>query len=447
MLPRLEKLWLVDKLTLSLDTIMLSTQLYRNGGDRGHTEETDDKDGEQSSGGNGTKTKEIDVHKLATLKDLRIHGTIMANHLKPILYTFPNLEILNLATITQNDGDQTDQDPGPLMIHSGIREVELSIGEGMVAPNIQFTNATSLVIQKFQGIHWLHKLLRCFPQLDQLSIHKQDRSFTEPLMDQLQRPALPIRILKMGRGIMTRNNQLAELLAVAPYLTEVYLWTATAEALTTMAAHCPLLQVLEFREEVNMSTNGLGPLLSSCPDLRVCLGTNLMISAKDLVTQNWVCQGLQRLSCVIADMSPLLPESDLQLEELLQTALDMAPANSSGMEAVDRFIDSWTELECKQWGEYVEPLRELQQRRGLERAVFRHLSQFDQLEVLYFGVHIDAHHNAMSAPITLLGQELKYPSCDQFSLEMTLRSGLGYLSTLKNLKAFGSPNRRDDGQY
>ncbi|KAF9187581.1 hypothetical protein BGZ51_003447 [Haplosporangium sp. Z 767] len=439
MLPRLEKLWFVDGLTLPLDTTMLLAQSYQNEGDRGRAEEMDGKEGEQDGGEDrdDARAEEIDVHKLATLKILRIHGTIMANHLKPILYTFPNLETLKLATITHNNDSQTDQDPDPLMTHSGIREIELSIGEGIVVPNIQFTKATSLVIQKFQGTYRLHSLLRCFPQLDRLSIHKQDRSFADSFMDHLQGPAYPIRILRLEQGVMARNNQLEAFLAVAPHLTEVYLWKVTAEALTTMAARCPLLQVLEFHEKVDTSMHGLGALLSSCPDLRVCIGPNLMISVKDLVTQTWVCQGLQRLSCVLTDMSPLLLERDLRFEELLQSFLSMAPANSFGMEAVDRFIDSWTELERKQWGEYAEPLRKLEQRRELERAAFRYLSQFDQLEVLDFGVHTDAYYNVMSVPITLLGQEIKYRTCDQFSLEMTLQSGLGYLSTLRSLKAFG----------
>lgn len=218
-----------------------------------------------------------------------------------------------------------------------------------------------------------------------------------------------------------RMDQLATLIIpFLPHLTEVTLNSLDTAVATALAIHCPGLEKfaqiwdggsLQSNHDLHFEVNAMGILLERCPNLKIFDGIQHKIEAAYLAEHPWTCRHLEYLRCQIVGLCRL----------------------TSDEEAI--FSDNSQEVDARRREEAKEKHRRCQEQ---HRKVYAQLSTLVHLRALYLGFEYIQYWTEPLDPTTrfTIGGRLYYAGNGPIpnTLELSLKSGLGRLSTLRRLE-------------
>ncbi|KAF9339953.1 hypothetical protein BGZ91_004114 [Linnemannia elongata] len=315
-LPHLKMLWYYDKSPAGLDALVEAVaKAHGSGVQDGRKEVT----GGVTSDSDGTE-------RMPNLRLLDIVAPTQPRHLRAIFTSFPDLVMLSIREISpENNGvgrgstavtnaawDRTAPTLAPEQATS-LRE--LHVGRWDCPPtilssiNIHFNSVTRLNLQLISGYRNLLDLLRTFPVLQELQLKKVHDIAEEAEVNYTIEPSFPtLKSIRLAKAAFRTAQSLNGLLSILPNLTEANLYTVYSETLAIIVEHCAQIEILEFTTK-SQHTSQLGHLLTSCTNLKSCVGPGLQIPYTDVLDTPWVCRNLQKLDCVITG-TPHLTEDE-----------------------------------------------------------------------------------------------------------------------------------------
>ncbi|KAG0280758.1 hypothetical protein BGZ95_008784, partial [Linnemannia exigua] len=308
------------------------------------------------------------------------------------------------------------------------------------APALSQLTTIRIVDGVSRGI--IFSFLIYLPSLEHLWTGTRYETYSDP-GQQLQMPKTPSTPLKSrlkGLHFTQRSSaadnldhlMVAEILPYVPDLLEIGLAYLDHDIATALVAHCPRLQ--RFYQPVHPNTihrsksgesgecNSIGILLSSCPHLRELDSVHLEIDADYLIANSWICDNtLQTLRCQIVGVTRLSQDEEIDYNQGILFRYRLGyPLSEQESLAVDKHI---------------------LQIRPQHSQIYAQLAKMTHLRVLELGTEYRdiSLNNYRAIPSIFRGAQsyIDYGSPATDTLELSLVSGLGQLSTLKNLEVFG----------
>ncbi|KAF9108470.1 hypothetical protein BGX29_011726 [Mortierella sp. GBA35] len=220
----------------------------------------------------------------------------------------------------------------------------------------------------------------------------------------------------------------SDILPWVPDLTDISLPCLSTELAESIVAHCSQLQA--FRQSIveesiyrgqgrNGAVNSAGILLANCPHLTVFDGPHYEIEVQDMLASLWICQGLEELRFQIIGVSRLSEEEEMDYRQGRLFQRLGWPLSEAETRAVERY-----ESEIRQQ----------------HQQIYGQLSKLVHLKVLELGMeHRDVYSKYYQLRWFRRGAQTYADYGEPFpdTLELSLASGLGQLSTLKRLEVFG----------
>ncbi|KAG0281247.1 hypothetical protein BGZ95_005617 [Linnemannia exigua] len=316
-LPNLKLLWYHDKSPAGLDALVEETSKARGSG-------TVNSAGREITGG---VTSDSDgTQRMPSLRLLDVVAPSQPRHLAAIFSSFPDLVMLSLGVLNVDDAsvsrsgmaaDKGRHDATVLLPqHLGTRLLELHVvdwgGPATIlrSSNIHFNSVTRLNLQRISGYKKLFDLLRTFPALQELQLKRLHtlHSEVDPSYE-TELPLLTLKSIRLSKEPFGTECRLNGLLSLLPNLAEARLYTIHPSTLATIAAHCPLIEILEFTKKSHINSQ-LSLLLTHCPNIKSCVGPGLQIAYQDIFNHPWVCKDLQKLDCQITGI-PCITEDEI----------------------------------------------------------------------------------------------------------------------------------------
>lgn len=315
-LPHLKMLWYYDKSPAGFDALVEAVaKAHGSGVQDGRKEIT----GGVTSNSDGTE-------RMPNLRLLDIVAPTQPRHLRAIFTSFPDLAMLSIREISpENNGvgrgstavtNAAWDKAGPTSAPEQATSLrELHVGRWDCPPtilssiNIHFNSVTRLNLQLISGYRNLLDLLRTFPVLQELQLKKVHDIAEEAEVNYTIEPSFPtLKSIRLAKAAFRTPQSLNGLLSILPNLTEANLYTVYSETLAIIVEHCAQIEILEFTTK-SQHTSQLGHLLTSCTNLKSCVGPGLQIPYTDVLDTPWVCRNLQKLDCVITG-TPYLTEDE-----------------------------------------------------------------------------------------------------------------------------------------
>ncbi|KAF9541528.1 hypothetical protein EC957_002964 [Mortierella hygrophila] len=291
-----------------------------------------------------------------------------------------------------------------------------------------FPQVRTVIVDEKGGTN-VYDLLRTFPNLQQLCLWTVI-DFSENWTVQQAKDLLynngsfhPLSGLHFVRDFLPNAwvDQLAtHIIPFLPHLTEVTLKSLDTAVATALAIHCPGLEKfaqicdgdsLHSNNDLPFEVNAMGILLERCPNLKIFDGIQHKIEADYLTEHPWACRRLEYLRCQIVGLCRL----------------------TSDEEAI--FNDNSQEVDARRREEMEEKHRRCQEQ---HQKVYAQLSTLVYLRALYIGFEYIETWSEFLDPTTrfTIGGRLYYAGNGPFpnTLELSLKSGLDRLSTLRRLE-------------
>ncbi|KAF9148461.1 hypothetical protein BG015_009806 [Linnemannia schmuckeri] len=313
-LPHLKMLWYYDKSPAGFNALVESVA-------KAHGSETENGGkeiiGGVTSGSDGTE-------RMPNLRLFDIVAPTQPRHLKAIFISFPALAMLSIGTLSSDDKGATHRSTAITKTHrdgtsqASAQELATVLRELHVARwdcppttlssiNIRFNAVARLNLQLISGYKNLLDLLRTFPALQELQLKKVRDLAEEAEVNYTSEPFFPaLKSIRLAKEAFSTPYSLNGLLSILPNLIEANLYTVCSQILASIVEHCPRIEILEFTKKPQYNTQ-IGLLLTSCTNLKSCVGPGLEIPFPDILNKPWVCKNLQKLDCAITGI-PYLTE-------------------------------------------------------------------------------------------------------------------------------------------
>ncbi|KAK3818199.1 MAG: hypothetical protein JOS17DRAFT_757336 [Linnemannia elongata] len=369
-LPHLEMLWYYDKSPAGLEALVEAVA-------KAHESDAEDGRKENTAGVTGDSDG---TESMPNLRLLDIVAPTQPRHLKAIFTSFPGLAMLSIGKISPDNNGARREDTAvtkaarnrtvPTSAQGRTTSVrELHIAHWDCSPtmlsknNICFNFVTRLNLQLISGYRNLLHLLRTFPVLQELQLKKVHSLAEEAEVNYTIEPPLStLKSIRLARAAFPTPQSLNGLLSILPNLVEAYLYTAYSETLAIIVKHCAQIEILEFVAKSQYTTQ-LGLLLTSCINLKSCVGRGLRIPYTDILETPWVCKDLQKLDCAITG-TPYIDQyeqtllqnrwSSLSLKITFPPTFDMSRvAEWDPSYSNENTWDKWTDAEKSVFKKYM----------------------------------------------------------------------------------------------
>lgn len=291
-----------------------------------------------------------------------------------------------------------------------------------------FPQVRTVIIGERVKTSYVFDLLRTFPSLQQLCLWTPIE-FSESWTLQHAKDLLSNNSFHPLSGLHfvnvfppgARMDQLAtHIIPFLPRLTEVTLNSLDTAVATALAIHCPGLEKfaqiwdggsLHSNHDLHFEVNAMGILLEKCPNLKIFDGIQHKIEADYLAEHPWACRRLEYLRCQIVGHCRLTSDKEVT------------------------FNDNSQEVDARRQEEVKEKQRRCQEQ---HQKVYAQLSILVHLRALYLGFEYIQYWLEPLDPTTrfTIGGRLYYAGNGPIpnTLELSLKSGLNRLSTLRRLE-------------
>ncbi|KAG0281256.1 hypothetical protein BGZ95_005626 [Linnemannia exigua] len=281
----------------------------------------------------------------------------------------------------------------------------------------------SLVLQHSLHLNKLIELLNHLPNLEILetpiSDYSPDASTAGDLKGLIITPHT-LKSLSVNWSRIKKNTTYYALFSFLPYLTELRFDDLSLEASKAVAACLPRLEVLVDNKKPKIAYShdeinapfALEPILQSCHNLRVLDGMGHRMMVCSLVPNPWATDKLDTLRCRVQGLNRLDPIEEVRYSRAMFSQTLGRKPNSKRAQIMQR------NQACLED----------------HALLYSQLSRQTKLRVLELGVDLRVERTSQRR-FSSGFQEYSPPLSD--TPELSLASGLGQLSSLKELEVFG----------
>ncbi|KAF9934285.1 hypothetical protein FBU30_002703 [Linnemannia zychae] len=369
-----------------------------------------------------------------------------------------------------------------LVLPSNVRKIEIEYENDGWCPPLDwklsrpvYTHLEEAVLRYVTHISQLRNIFCQAPNLKIL--HLRDPNMTEPireyinyheeieqrekaeLLDKAQELATPASSVQIFccEYLGEKCFWLERLFRLTPQLVQFYVMFWTPEFATTLAKHCPLLEVVRVqtarryvppgRTLVHKVYDCISPLLTSCPKLRILDIQYEMVDTRRVADKPWVCLDLEELHCGFLGVPHLSENEQKTLDRILIQEKKQGKIKNPDEPSLSTLLSGVTPLHT------ITTLRSEEEKAIYDRfnrattvckQVFGQLSRLTRLKILTINPSLKHCEFSDVDMYTLIYRSQKdgmhyinYHDVRPDSLRLRLYYGMGQLSTLKELEYFG----------